>query len=103
MLNVVSQGDKVQVLRYSEQIVGVNGIRNVSKPALSCDRLFRDIKSGHADGARGGPQNSRDRAECRGLAGAVGTDQANNLSRLYFKTQVLYGAEGAVVLAEALD
>ena len=63
----------------------------------------RDVVAVIAHGARGGPYEARDGAKRRGLARAVGADEAHELALLDLEVDALHGADAAVGHLELLD
>src|SRR5690606_27634868 len=62
-----------------------------------------EVHAAEPDGARRGPLEAGDQVERRGLAGAVGTDEPEDLAGSDREAEVADGLQAPEALAEALD
>src|SRR5687768_13996398 len=78
-------------------------IRNKGELRLRTGRIVRQISSRDTDPASARNDDSGQASDGRGLACAVGPDQAEHLSRADLEGQPLDGGEVAIQLLQPLD
>ena len=70
---------------------------------LRVDRIAAKVEAADADDAVGRRMNAGQRAQRGGLAGAVRTDQSENLAAFDGEGEILHRDEGVVIFREAGD
>ncbi len=71
---------ELQVLLNQHVVVQGGVFGEVADHALNLERMFHDVVAGHGRAARGRQEVADEDLHRRGLAGAVGTQQADDLS-----------------------
>jgi hypothetical protein len=96
-------GEQVEVFRDAEVFVQAEDLRHVANRGMHRRGIGRHVVTEHVHGPRGGAQQAGDEAEQRGLAGAVGTDQAGDDARLDARVDAVQGDGIGIGVAEAAD
>ena len=78
-------------------------VRAMPAAAMSARQAARDVSAEEADLARARRQRSGDQVEHGALAGAVGTDQADDLAGLDLEADIVDGDQAAEALDGAVD
>ena len=94
-----AQHGVVQHRQRQHQLRCLEGAREAgSRPILH--RLPRDVAAGQMDAALVDPVVAGDQVQQRGLAAAVGTDQAVHLARTQFQRNAVHGGQAAEALGD---
>src|SRR5262249_55908778 len=99
----VNLGGKAQVGHYRHVGVEWRGLGQVPDPAANLGRLLEDVEATHANGAGGGGEKAGDHSQRGGLAGAVRSEESEDLSRGRREGDVLDRREVAVPFAQVRD
>ena len=81
----------------------MNGVGDVSELMLRCDGLGLDIVSADANCAGGWSEDTCNRSQGSGLAGAVGANQSDNFARLDREAEITDCDEIGIAFGELLD
>ena len=94
---------QTQVLHDGQVLEQLRLVRHERDPPLRLDRIANDVVPVDRDCAASRRLDADDAAKRGRLAGAVGSDQADHLSRPDVTGEVVNGLEGAVGLREVDD
>ena len=75
----------------------------VADVAADFQRLRHDVIAGDLGDAAGRGQIRRQDAHCRGFAGAVGTEEADDLALVHLEADAVDGQDGTEILGELID
>jgi hypothetical protein len=78
-------------------------LKDDTEPRQGRDRVARHVVAHHFDASGIGREQAGEQLEQRGLAGAVWTEQGDELSGLGYETHAIHGANGPVALDYALE
>ena len=90
---VVESRDELEELRARQLFVDERAVGNEPELALRGDRIVDDIDAADVDGAARRPSNSGDHPQRRRLAGAIGTEEAEQLALRHFQVDAVDGGE----------
>src|SRR5690606_13161410 len=94
--------DVVEERRVEQQVRVLERARDAAAAVVEGARPG-EVHAAEPDGARRGPLEAGDQVERRGLAGAVGTDEPEDLAGSDREAEVADGLQAPEALAEALD
>ena len=92
--------EELDELTAGHVLVQAQLARQVGDVAAGGDAVAPAVVAGDAGRPGGGPQEAQEQAQGRGLAGAVGAEQAEHLARRHVQVEVVEGAEAAVVFRQ---
>src|SRR5262249_17438734 len=102
-LDAADAGREAEIRDDGHVVVEWRVLGQIADAAPDLGGLLEDVEAAHANGARGGRQEPGDDTEGGGLAGAVWTEEAEDLSRMGGEGEVLDRCEVAVPFAQVRD
>ncbi len=101
--DALDRGDEGQVVAHRHLRIERRVLRQVADALLHLERLLEDVEAAHFHAAARRRDHAGEDAHGGGLAGAVGSEEAQDLARLHLEGDVLYGLQVAVVLHQMRD
>ena len=97
--DAVNPAEEVDVLFHGEIVVERELLRHVADVLADLFGILGDVEAGHGAPAGGGRQQPAEHADDGGFAGAVGTQETEDLALVHLEGDVIDGHE----IAEGLD
>ncbi len=99
----VEPGDEAEELPAGEFLVDERAIRDEPEPGLGRHRGGQQIVATQPDAAGRGSEDAGDHPERRGLPGAVGAEETEQLAARDVQLDVVHGGEPAILLGQSFE
>ncbi len=95
--DAVEAGKENQVLAGRHAFIDILAVEHHTDPGFELLAFGDDIATGHFGGPGGGQQLTGQHADGGGLAGAVGTQETEDLTRLHAEADPIHGAQAVII------